>query len=365
MSTETAPVQTEQPTETPTVIDPVKLEALTEATLRQAPAAEIARLKADLHAKPAETKTEKTEESETVTETPTTEATEEPVQTEEEKAAAKAPEPTEEEEQEPKDGKKRRFRFADPNDELIALTAKRKGISLAEAARRLEGEPKETKETPKEIPNLEPTVAELQTELATVREKLDKAIGTGEEDAVLITPAIRKLQSRESELLADIKAELKAAKVAEAQTKIVEGKISEAEFTRQRNDVLRATVKVYPEMANRDSAQFLLSEAIGQRWRNPEHPDHDKLFSVEGPRLIAEESAKQLRIVPANQVKTEVKKETVEKPKPGPAPGSRQSAPPTPKQSLQERQAASEAKLNAALAGKAKFAPSKPKSYVM
>lgn len=361
MSTEAAPVQTAPPTETTTEVDP--LEALTQATLRNAPPAEIARLKAAMHAEPVKEES-KTEPEPEVAETETTEET----ATEDEKAAAKAPETTEEEdEQEPKDGKKRRFRFSDPDDELILLTAKRKGISVAEAARRLEGQAETPKETPKEVPGLsqEPVVdvAALETELADIQAKLDTAIGTDEGDAVLITPAIRKLQRREAELMADIRSEKSAAKTLAHQIEQIKGELSQAEFDRQRNTVLKETAKVYPAMADPKSAQFRIAKSIGMEWRDPGHPMHPKLFEPDGPRLIAEEAAKVLDIKPAT-AKQEVKK-AVETPKPGPAPGSLKSTPPTTQQTKEERIRISEQKLEAVQSGKTKMAASRPKSYVM
>lgn len=360
MSTEAAPAQVEQ-TETPAVINPEANAALLEATLNFAKPAEIARLKAAALVPP--------KEEAAVTETPKTEEVQEEVQkepvaeTEETQAAVKAPESTEEETDEPKDGKPRRFRFANKDDEFIALTAKTLGISIPEAVRRLSGTP----ETPKTVPNLppEPTVnpeiTQLETELEQVAAKLDAAVGTNPDDAVLITPEIRKLQRRESELVADIR----QAKAADKTANAIRTELTEAEFKRERDSVLRSTAKVYPQMADKNSDQFLMAQAIGMQWRDEKHPDHAKLFQVDGPKLIAEEAAKRLKLIPATAPVKAVETKTVEKPKPGPAPGSRQSVAPTAKATAQELAERRAQEVERALAGKAKYAPPKVKSYVM
>lgn len=367
MSTQAEPVQT-APTETTATVtfNPEAQEALTAAIFANRPPAEIARLRAatKVESKPAP-KEEPAADAATVTETPTTEEpteteTEETAtQTEEEKAAAKAPEPTEEEvEQEPKDGKPRRFRFKDPQDELIALTAKRMGISLAEASKRLAGEPKAE---PHEVPNLQeqtpPHIAALETELAEVRTKLKAAKSGG----VLADEQLDELEDRRAVLIAEVA----QAKTAEKTTGDIHKSLSQRDFEQSRNQVLRDTAKVYPQMADRDSAQFMLAQQIGLRWRDPENPNHAKLFEPDGPRLIAEEAARVLKIAPAGKVVVAKTETVVEKPKPGPAPGSRQSSQPSPKQTAQERLAASEAQLASVLAGKTRLAKPKSKDYVM
>ncbi len=141
MSTEAAAQEQSAPTTETAAAEPAPFnaeayEALTDARLSFAPAAEIARLEAALNEPP------KAAAEEPVTETPTTEpeVAAEPTEEaeEEETPAAEVTEPATGEEPKPgKDDKEpERFRFKDPTDRLIAQTAKTLGISLAEAAQR-------------------------------------------------------------------------------------------------------------------------------------------------------------------------------------------------------------------------------------
>jgi hypothetical protein len=63
-------------------------------------------------------------------------------------------------------------------------------------------------------------------------------------------------------------------------------------------EAMAETQKVYPQLADPNSPQFLLLNRISNEMRDPGHPDHEKLFDPSSVRFIADQAAAMLGIEP-------------------------------------------------------------------
>lgn len=233
-----------------------------------------------------------------------------------------------------------RFRFKRDEDRAIAQLAKARDISLADAAR-IYGQmfPAEsTVPTPTPQVVTSPAVQALEETVATIGARLEE-LGSLEG---LWNPEIAKLTRDYA------KAE---AALAVAQSRAEDIAVSSQSFEAQRAQVFDHTVQMFPDMANRDSVQYLLATQLAERAQNPSSPDYEAGTQLDAPRYFAEKAAKLLGKPagkPAIPVKAAVPPETI---KPGPASGTRQTLPPNPAQTGAAQVAAKRAQVLERISG--------------
>jgi hypothetical protein len=79
-----------------------------------------------------------------------------------------------------------------------------------------------------------------------------------------------------------------------------------------RRQVVEETVKVYPDLANKESVMFRLAAQLAFEMSDPAHPDHAKLQAVTGPRFCADKAASLLGKTPTAAKPATVKMVTAE-----------------------------------------------------
>lgn len=231
-----------------------------------------------------------------------------------------------------------RFRFKNDEDRAVAQLSKALGISIVDAAKIVEANrPKqEVAPTPQVVTS--PAVQALEETVATIGARLEE-LGSLEG---LWNPEIAKLTRDYA------KAE---AALAVAQSRAEDIAVSSQSFEAQRAQVFDQTVQTFPDMANRDSAQYLLATQLAERAQNPSSPDYEAGTQLDAPRYFAEKAAKLLGKPagkPAIPVKAAVPPETT---KPGPASGTRQTLPPNPAQTGAAQVAAKRAQVLERISG--------------
>lgn len=255
-----------------------------------------------------------------------------------------------------------RFRFKSEEDRAVASIAKAKGISLIEAAKLYAGEPATPKVELKAEPVAQSQVVE-QTIIAleAEAEKIEKDIAAlAEADA--LDPGIQKLQTAHNRTVAKLEAKRElATSLAQQETAAKE---RTADTIKSQWKALEAKNKTdYPDLAKADSTQSLVYQGLIKAWSDPANPNHSKLFEVNAPKLLADESARVTKITPVKPAalppKPAAKKEIAR-----PAPGSRTTSPPAPEQTPAQRVAAAEAEMQAAMVGQS-GARSRPRSTLI
>lgn len=342
-----------------------RIDAYTDAVTTFQPPAVIARLEAEMRGtpqeQPAATKEEPKPEGAEATPDPVaeTETPAEPAETPDE-TKTETPEPgetpTEEVQVEGKLADRVRLNhLSDPEkaeaNAIVALT--RGGMSLKEATQRVLGNFGGNTEPEPQAPETPPHIVTLESKLADVRAKLKEE----KKEGALGTPEIDALEDERSVLIA----QLAVARNAIETAGVIKGELTEAEFQRTRQTVLNAAVNAYPSMKDKTSTQWLVAKGIGEQMRDPDHPDHARLFESNAPMFIATKAAEKLGIKPAGTPPAPVTQQTPapKAAKPGPARGSSQSAPPQPQKTVEQRIAESEVNLLAALEGRPVKAPSR------
>lgn len=371
MTTETdsqAQAASEVPTEQTASLTPevqAAIDAKTDAVTSGATSEEIAALDQsieDAKAKsvPAEQTTTETTATTTdeATATTTDEATGDlPSQTPEEIAAAKAAEDEAKALDEAKISNRPRLTHLSEPDKakanaIILLT--RSGLSLAEATQRVLGTQTST-ETATEVESAPSQTAQLEAEVAGLETKLDEA-GAAEG---LYNSDIANLTKQ----LSRANAKLEARRMVLDQPSVKEV-VDDAQFVSERQKVIASTVNDYPAMKDRTSALWRLSSQIAREMQDKTSPEYKERQEVHDPRIAVERAAKLLAIKPVGALVTAVVQQPTTQTvaaKPGPAPGSRQSAPPPPAKTAAEIAAISEARTLAITEGR-EYVPFEPKN---
>lgn len=255
------------------------------------------------------------------------------------------------------------------------ILAKKTGISFADAFGRVAGlnQPKVDVE-PEPEPEVEPEIVALQTEIADIEAKLTEA---GKEDGVF-NSEIAKLTLR----LSKANTELVRREMAtqNQQTPDVKREVDDAVFMMQRNQVVAAVPREFPDMADDDSLQHMMAVALGKKIADsPSHPLYNTMLnSPDAPLILAREAAKLVESKGGKVTrpgKQEVRSTPPAKPtastpttsqpaKPGPAPGSRTTAPQV-QVTVQDVLKAAEDDLMSVLSGRgSKLPPTNPHNAV-
>lgn len=212
-----------------------------------------------------------------------------------------------------------------------------------------------------ELPAIPPEITSLETEVARLEGLMDEA-GNGEG---LLNKEFTDLTKQLSKANANLAAARSRYESA-AETHAV---VDQASIEKQRSDVLKATAREYPQMTDKNSEQWKLARDLAKAASDPSHPDYETCCSEDAPRFFAVKAAKLLQIKPATAVPVAPQPPTAstpstQPPKPGPAPGSRTTAPAvtiTPQVAIQ----AVEAHLANVLAGRGTAQPKQVPKYIM
>jgi len=203
--------------------------------------------------------------------------------------------------------------------------------------------------TEPEQPQTPPEITQLETEIADIESKLDAAAENGE----LFTKDIADLTRQQAKKYAQLEA-LKSRYDTTAQ---VEKSMSAKTVSEQRQAILSAAVDDYPGLGDNTSEHWQLARDLALAAQNPNHRHHDQSVSVNAPRFFADEAARTLKIAPrvkgSSIVSPSVPSQTqTPQAKPvQPAPGHRQTNPPPPAQSVEDKIALAEAQAEAATTG--------------
>lgn len=338
-------------------------EALILARMTHAPAAEITRLEAQMqrHAQASQ------KAAELPAATDDTQATywgaDEPLAPVQELPKAGETKPTDaagdtpQTEDETKVSDRLRINHLNESDKVLqnAVTLMtRGGMSLQEAYGRVFGQPEVSQAAPA-IPEAAPTeITTLEAQLAELDTKLDEA---GATDG-FFNPEVAKLTKE----FARLSAKLEMAKLAEIGNTEKRTSLDEAKHL-VRSDV----AKTWPDIGNPETPLYMLARGVSQGvWNNPAHPKHRLAQQAEGNAKMhgefvtycAEEAAKMLgmaapeRTDPTARAPIAVQAVVAAAVRqPGPASGSRATAPPSPQKSVQQAREESAARLNAMLTG--------------
>lgn len=255
--------------------------------------------------------------------------------------------PAGEQPQEDKDHPSARFRLKG-EDQAIAILAKARQITIAEASDIVRGiTPKAAESQPEQVAQVAPEVAEIEQSIAAQRAELAKLRKDKTEyadDPQVFAKEIADLDARREEILENLAisgGELAAAKLnAKHETE----KRSERATAAEKQ--MEAIVVDYPDMANTDSAQWMLARQISVKLKEANDPRWSD------PRVLAEEAAKKLNLKPVTAkaaAATPVAAKAAAKP--GPAPGTRTAAAPEPKLTAAQARAKLEEDTNAILMG--------------
>lgn len=246
-----------------------------------------------------------------------------------------------------------RFRFKDDADRAVAMLAKAKKISLVEAAKLYAAErPQEVVKEPVAAPaQQDTTITDMEAEVAAIEAKMDEAGA----DEGLFTPQIAKLTQQLSKANAKLEATRQSAKtLADVKTISAAERVqqSEAQLKQAWKTQEAEAVKLFPDMANPNSALAVIARGLAAQMQDPEHslnaghPLKSRLSEADAPRFLAEEAAKLLKIVPQvakPAAPTPAKTTAPTKEVARPAPGSRTTAPPAAEKTAQDILAEAEA----------------------
>lgn len=211
--------------------------------------------------------------------------------------------------------KREKFRFSNAEDKAIAQLAVAKQITLAKAAELYakfnEPEPKpEVVQSEPVAIVASPTVKALENEVTALEAQMDGFV-----DGIYTAESIKVTRDHARKV-----AQLERAKMEQEQTEQ-----ANATFETQRENAMTETVKAFPDMANRQSAQYLVAARLADEAANPKHPDYKAACSMDAPQFFAQKAADLLKLkpAPAATVKTPVAAKTPTKP--SPASGNRQT----------------------------------------
>lgn len=254
-----------------------------------------------------------------------------PVEKSPEELAAEAEAAKATEQHEPADRIRMGKEYTDADKALVnaahMLVKAGRAKDFTEAFARVSGLTQPVQEQPPEPVAPEPPaeIVSLESEIAGLEAKLD-AIAEAEG---VFTPEINALNKQ----LSRANAKLEAARVrfdSQVETKTI---VDDASFEQQRSDVLKVTARDYPQMMDKTSEQWNLARDLAKAASDPSHPDYQQSIGLEAPRFFAQKAAKLLQIKPATappsapQPPTATSSAVNQPPKPGPAPGSRTTAP--------------------------------------
>lgn len=265
-------------------------------------------------------------------------------------------------------GDRVRINHLSPEDKAAqhAINALTKGgMTLLEATNRVLGGPATSTPTPAPeatdpatpppaATDTPPDIAEMEERVNDLKSRL-KAAGASEG---LFNEEIADLTAELSEANATLAANRVAVKQNEANASR-----EAAVFQQQRATSTAAARKVYPAMADKESAQFLTARDMALAAQNPSHPDHEKSWSPDAPEYFAAQAAKRLGIAPKGGTTPKAKAPAVppvtvppaQTPPPTtrPASGAKGSAPPPPQKTSAQIRAETEADTEAMLTGQA------------
>lgn len=295
---------------------------------------------------PAPAPVEPNEQQQQVTETV---ATEEPPAPEGEVP----PEPT----VEPAD----RIRIGSYSEEDQALVnaahilAKSGKMTFKEAFARVSGldAPKAAEPEPEQSePQLPPALVAAQEEVDELEAQLDAAAEAA--DQGVFDKGIAEITKK----LMRANAKLESQQRQHEQQTSVKGEVDDAMFEQQREGVLHATVRDYPQMRDKESVQWMIAKQMAEAAQDTSHPDHDQLFKLGAPRYFADKAAAKLGIKPSGAPSTPSPQKASSpasqpsQPKPAPQSGARQTVP-QPQVTAQDIVKLGEDKLAAVLSGRA------------
>lgn len=198
--------------------------------------------------------------------------------------------------------------------------------SFEEAFDRVRGIQRQApKEQAPPTPTVPPIIAELEQEVTRLEAELDTA---GANEGVF-----DKNVSELTKQLSRANARLEAKRESHLNQTSVKGEVDDAMFEQQREGVLSATARDYPQMRDKTSEQWALAKDLATAAANDKtHPDYKHVVGLEAPRYFAEKAARFLGIktataAPSTPSQPPASPASSGPPKPGPAPGSRQTAP--------------------------------------
>jgi len=250
-----------------------------------------------------------------------------------------------------------RFRFQNAEDRAVAQIAKAKGISLVDAARiyagpavagaqqqaqaALGGATPEGQAAAGPATAASPQVAQWEQNVADIERRLE-ACGAREG---LWNPQAAALVRQHSKAAASLEVARLAAvhQAAAAQA-----------FDAQRDAALADAVKQYPDLGNSGSALWKVAAQLAREAHDSQHPDHLPGQQTDAPRYFAGKAATLLRVraVPSALPPGAASAAGKAPLRVGPASGTKQTLPPSPAQTEQQRIAAAHAKTLAMLGGK-------------
>ena len=306
--------------------------ALTEARISGAPASEIARLEAATKTAPE----------------PIAEPEAEPEASVEDAAVEEAPEEDEPETQ-PEgekppadDGKAARVRIHDPSDQAF-ISLRKGGMSAEEAHERVYGPIRPAAQAPAEAPEPEPPpptgTAELEAERESLEALIDDAASMERFDADTANATKR---------LSRVNAEIVAAQQAEAQARLREASAMES-----RQSALNQAARDYPDLRDKTSIMFAVAAQVAREIQDPTHPDHEQTFGVNAVGFCAGIAAERLGKAAVQPAAQPVAKPVaaIQPKQPGPASGTRATAPAPPQPTAQSRAEEAEGRAMAAALG--------------
>lgn len=366
-NTSTAPAQAEAAPEQ-TIVTPSPdiasaSEALTLAKVTGASDAEIASLQAEVnrHMSAGAAQTQETVET---TQEPTEpepakadeESEQEGTETTQSPTAGETPQ-----ENEVRVSERPRISHLSDEDKLSANAINlltRKGYSLAEATQRVLGDLTQRAEAPAEPPQKSPEAAAADAEIERLvarQAELKGVLKAAAADDVLFGAEIEAANSELVEVAVALVEKRIEARLAEREAKVVAQQElhKHAEAERSWTEVQG----LYPGIADPESAIYLTTAQLAEVGRqNPSHPLHQHSGDPDYVKHCAALAARKLDMVQktaAPQAVPPAKQQTATAQRPGPASGSRSTAPASPQPTAAQRIAESEAMLNAVLDGDA------------
>lgn len=272
---------------------------------------------------------------------------------EEAKAAAELEQQAEESGDLPTPKQPNRFRFSKPEDQAIALIAKSKDISLAQAAKIYEGQhPTQEQQTTvqTETHTADPAITALEAEVTEIERLMDEA-GASEG---LFTPEVAKLTKELSRANSKLEATRQAAKTI-ADVRVIQeterAQMNEAQIKQAWETSKADVAKAYPQMQDANSPMQLVANGLALKMQDPAHPDHAELFKPTAPKFVADKAAEMLKIAVASAAKPETAPAKTAAPVARPAPGSRASSVPAPTQTAEQLIAAAREKATRSIIG--------------
>lgn len=240
-----------------------------------------------------------------------------------------------------------RWRFKNPEDRKIAALAHELEIPLAEAAKLYESTKPKPVVVQQEQPKPDPTIVKIEADIETVAAQI-KAI----RDDDPLDSRLDELVERRTSLKVDLSAlKTKATMLAELDAKAASQDIAKQQ--KAFNDACavseQARALKYPELKDPNSAMSLAVKGLTEQMKDPNHPNHKKMWESDVPLFIADDIAAKLGKVPAtvNAPQQQQQREEVVRP----VAGSRTSAVASTEPTADEIVAAKYSQLEKALAG--------------